>query len=128
MRPTAAHEAGALDHVQTAAPPGGEPQARAFFGGLLGLAEIAKPETMRADGGVWFALAGAELHIGIDQHFVPARKAHPAIRVTAALLDELAERLGAAGVLVQWDERLPGARRFYTEDPFGNRVELLSRE
>jgi catechol 2,3-dioxygenase-like lactoylglutathione lyase family enzyme len=128
MRITDDHEAGALDHVQIAAPSGGEPQARAFFGGLLGLAEIAKPETMRADGGVWFALAGAELHIGIDRHFAPARKAHPAIRVTAAELDALAERMVAAGVPVQWDERLPGARRFYTEDPFGNRVELLSRE
>ena len=128
MRVTDDHGTGALDHVQIAAPPGGEPQARAFFGELLGFAEIPKPETMRADGGVWFALTGAELHIGIEEHFVPARKAHPAIRVSAAELDALAERLGAAGVAVRWDERLPGAGRFYTEDPFGNRVELLSRE
>lgn len=128
MRATDDHGPGALDHVQIAAPRGAETQVRAFYGALLGLAEIPKPESMRASGGVWFALAGAELHVGIEEAFAPARKAHPAIRVAPALLDELAERLGAAGVPVRWDERLPGARRLYTEDPFGNRLELLSRE
>ena len=94
MRVTDDHGTGALDHVQIAAPPGGEPQARAFFGELLGFAEIPKPETMRADGGVWFALTGSELHIGIEEHFAPARKAHPAVRVSAAEFDAPAERLG----------------------------------
>jgi catechol 2,3-dioxygenase-like lactoylglutathione lyase family enzyme len=127
MRATDDHQPAALDHVQIAVPPGGEAQARAFYGRLLGLAEIPKPETMRASGGVWFALAGTELHIGIEEPFAPAGKAHPALSVAPAVLDELAERLHAAGSPVKWDERLPGARRFYTEDPFGNRLELVSR-
>jgi catechol 2,3-dioxygenase-like lactoylglutathione lyase family enzyme len=116
-----------LDHVQLAAPAGGEALARGFYGKLMGLREIDKPEPMRASGGVWFALAGAELHIGIQDQFAPARKAHPAIRVSEPALDELAERLAVAGIPVRWDRRLPGARRFYTEDPFGNRVEVLAR-
>ena len=82
-----------LDHVQLAAPPGCEAAAREFYGGLLGLPEIAKPEPMRASGGVWFALA---------------------------------ERLAQAGAKVEWDDRHPGVRRFFTADPFGNRVELLA--
>jgi catechol 2,3-dioxygenase-like lactoylglutathione lyase family enzyme len=127
MMPTDDHRQAALDHVQIAAPLEGEAKARAFYGRLLGLAEIPKPETMRADGGAWFALAGAELHVGIEEPFAPARKAHPALRVAPAVLDGLADRLHGAGVPVTWDERLPGARRFYTEDPFGNRLELLSR-
>jgi catechol 2,3-dioxygenase-like lactoylglutathione lyase family enzyme len=127
MRSTDDNGPAALDHVQIVAPPGGEAQARAFYGAVLGLTEIPKPETMRAGGGVWFALAGAELHVGIEVSFSPAGTAHPALRVAPALLDELAERLQAAAAPVKWDERLPGARRFYTEDPFGNRVELLSR-
>jgi catechol 2,3-dioxygenase-like lactoylglutathione lyase family enzyme len=128
MRATEDHGPPALDHVQIAAPRGAEAQARAFYGTLLGLAELPKPESMRASGGVWFALAGAELHVGIEESFAPARRAHPAIRVTPALLGELAERLTAAAAPVSWDERLPGARRFFTADPFGNRLELLARE
>jgi catechol 2,3-dioxygenase-like lactoylglutathione lyase family enzyme len=128
MRATDDHGPAALDHVQVAAPRGAEAQARGFYGALLGLAEIPKPESMRASGGVWFALAGAELHVGIEEPFAPARKAHPAIRVAPAVLDELAERLTAAAAPVSWDERLPGARRFFTADPFGNRLELLARE
>jgi catechol 2,3-dioxygenase-like lactoylglutathione lyase family enzyme len=116
----------ALDHVQLAAPPGCEPEARRFFGEILGLAEIEKPAPMRATGGVWFRLAGGhELHVGVEQDFVPARKAHPALRVTAGEIGDLAERLAAAGAPVEWDERYPGVRRFFTRDPWGNRIELL---
>ncbi len=117
----------ALDHVQLAAPPGCEPAARQFFGDLLGLREIPKPETMRDTGGVWFLLGAQELHIGVADPFVPSRKGHPAIRVQGEALDQLAARLSDAGAKVQWDDRLPGARRFYTEDPWGNRIEVLSR-
>lgn len=127
MMPTDDHRPPALDHVQIAAPLEAEAKTRAFYGRLLGLAEIPKPEAMRAGGGVWFALAEAELHVGIEEPFAPARKAHPALCVASGVLDELADRLHAAGAPVTWDERLPGARRFYTEDPFGNRLELLSR-
>ncbi|HEY6696424.1 MAG TPA: VOC family protein [Solirubrobacteraceae bacterium] len=109
-----------LDHVQVAAPPGCEAEARRFYGDLLGLAEVEKPAPLRGRGGVWFE----QLHVGIEEDFTPARKAHPALRAND--LDALAERLGAAGVPVQWDEALPGVRRFYTADPWGNRVEVLA--
>ena len=108
-----------LDHVQLAAPPHCEDAARAFYGDLLGLVEVEKPEPLRGRGGVWFE----QLHVGVEQDFAPARKAHPALRVDD--LDGVAERLRAAGARVQWDDALPGVRRFYTQDPWGNRVELL---
>jgi catechol 2,3-dioxygenase-like lactoylglutathione lyase family enzyme len=116
-----------LDHVQVAAPPGCEEAARAFYGGLLGLPEVAKPEPMRASGGAWFALGAQQLHVGVEQDFTPAAKAHPALAVGEAELDALAARLNTAGSPVDWDDRYPGVRRFYTADPWGNRVELLAR-
>ena len=115
-----------LDHVQIAAPPGGEAAARRYFGELLGLAEIEKPEPLRSRGGVWFAAGAQQLHVGIDTSFAPATKAHPAFRVEAAELDRLAGVLAAAGLRVEWDDSLPGVRRFYSADPWGSRVELLS--
>jgi len=115
-----------LDHVQLAAPPGCETAARRFFGQLLGLVELEKPSPLRARGGVWFQAGGQQLHIGVEQAFAPARKAHPAFRVALGTLDELAARLQEGGAEVQWDEELPGVRRFYTEDPWGNRIELLA--
>ena len=111
----------ALDHVQLAMPAGGEDAARGFYSGLLGLAEVEKPAPMRASGGVWFEPG---IHLGVEDGFRPARKAHPGLRV--ADLDGLAERLAAAGATVEWDERWPGRRRFHTYDPFGNRLELLT--
>jgi catechol 2,3-dioxygenase-like lactoylglutathione lyase family enzyme len=112
-----------LDHVQLACPPGGEDEARAFYGGLLALPEIEKPEPLRARGGVWFECGAHQLHLGVEEDFRPARKAHPALRVaSAADLRALAERLGD----VRWDEDLPGFERFYVDDPFGNRLEVLA--
>jgi catechol 2,3-dioxygenase-like lactoylglutathione lyase family enzyme len=116
----------ALDHVQLAAPPDSEAEARRFYGELLGLPELPKPEPMQASGGVWFRVGAQELHVGIEDPFSPARKAHPGLRVDPTELDALAERLRAGGAPVEWDERYPGVRRFYTADPFGNRLELLS--
>ncbi len=118
----------AIDHVALAAPPGCEAQAREFYGGLLGLAELEKPEPLRGRGGVWFALAAGQLHIGVEEPFSPARKAHPALRVPAAGLDALAARLAAAGAPVQSDDLIDGVRRFFTEDPWGNRLELLGAD
>jgi catechol 2,3-dioxygenase-like lactoylglutathione lyase family enzyme len=115
----------AIDHVQIAAPPGCEPEARRFFGELLELAEIAKPEELRARGGVWFALGAQQLHVGVEEGFQPARKSHPAFAVERGALDRLASRLEEGGSPVTWDESLPGVRRFYTDDPWGNRIELL---
>ena len=114
-----------LDHVQLACPPGSEDEARRFYGGLLGLTEIDKPEPLRARGGVWFECGKAQqLHLGVEKPFAPARKAHPALLVeSASALEDLAARLPT----VRWDEDLPGYRRFYTDDPFGNRLELLAR-
>lgn len=115
-----------LDHVQLAAPPGCEAAARTFFGELLGLVELAKPPALTGRGGVWFALGAQQLHIGVQEPFAPATKAHPALRVAPEDLDALAERLEAAGHPPDWDDALPGIRRFYTKDPWGNRIELLS--
>ena len=115
----------ALDHVQLAAPPGCEEAARAFFGELLGLGELEKPPALAARGGAWFAIGRLQqLHIGVTPDHVPARKAHPAFLATD--LDALAERLSAAGREVRWDDELPGVRRFYVDDPWGNRLELLA--
>ncbi|WP_028065823.1 VOC family protein [Solirubrobacter soli] len=108
-----------LDHVQVAAPPGCEAEARAFYGGLLGLREVEKPPALAARGGVWFGF----LHVGVTPDFVPARKAHPALRVTE--LEVLADRLLEAGVEVRWDEEIPGVARFYADDPWGNRLEFV---
>lgn len=117
-----------LDHVQVAAPPGCEAQARRFYGEVIGLAELAKPETLRERGGVWFSLGAQQLHVGVEASFSPALKAHPALRVEPAALAALAERLVTAGATVTWDRRLPGIRRFYTHDPWGNRLELLAAD
>ena len=114
-----------LDHVQLAAPPGCEDDARRFFGTVLELTEIEKPEALRERGGVWFALGEQQLHVGVDPQFARASKAHPGVRVAAGRLEELAARLASAGVEVVWDEALPDASRFYCEDPWGNRIEFV---
>lgn len=114
-----------IDHVQVAAPAGSEDEARRFYGELLGLPELAKPPALRARGGVWFACGAHQLHIGISEPFAPADKAHPALQVRLAKLDGLAARLTEAGAPVRWDDAIPGTRRFYTADPWGNRIELV---
>jgi catechol 2,3-dioxygenase-like lactoylglutathione lyase family enzyme len=114
-----------IDHFQVAAPAGSEGDARRFFGELLGLREIEKPAALRDRGGAWFSLGAQQLHIGIQEPFTPAVKAHPALRVERGKLADLAERLSGAGEAVIWDEALPGVRRFFTADPWGNRIELL---
>jgi hypothetical protein len=118
----------ALDHVQVAAPPGCEAAARGFYGELLGLAETTKPAALRERGGVWFSLAaGQQLHVGVVQAgFAPAGTAHPALRpADLTALRALAERLVAAGAPVRWDTELADVTRFFTADPWGNRLELL---
>lgn len=118
-----------VDHVQVAAPPGCEAAAVEFYGGLMGMEQVAKPERLAVRGGCWFRAGRQELHVGVEeQHFVPAGKAHPALAVDSPqVLRELAERLAAAGHSVRWDEEMPGVERFYVRDPFGNRLELLAR-
>ncbi|WP_317447874.1 VOC family protein [Streptomyces collinus] len=113
----------ALDHVQLAAPPGTEDALRAYYTGALGMTEIPKPPALAPRGGCWFRAGAVQLHVGIEQDFRPARKAHPGLRVTG--IDGLAARLTAHGAPVTWDDDLPGHRRFYSEDPVGNRLEFL---
>jgi catechol 2,3-dioxygenase-like lactoylglutathione lyase family enzyme len=111
-----------IDHVQVAAPPGCEEEARAFYGGLLGLEELPKPEALAARGGVWFRAGAQELHVGVEDPFTPARKAHPSFVVSD--LDGLASRLTGAGIELAYDDLIPGTRRFQTADSFGNRLEF----
>ena len=115
-----------LDHVQVAAPPESEAEARRFYGGLLGLPELPKPAALQPRGGVWFACGAHQLHVGIAEPFAPAAKAHPALAARAVDLDRLADRLTEAGCAVRWDDAIPGTRRFYTDDPWGNRIELVA--
>lgn len=115
-----------LDHVQLAAPTGSESQARSFYTGLLHMKEVEKPSGVQASGGVWFEDHGAALHLGIEEPFHPAKKAHPGL--TFSHLDDVAARLGAAGYPVQFDDRLAPRRRFFTADPFGNRIECIEQQ
>ncbi len=115
-----------IDHVQLAAPPGCEAEARRFFGELLGLEEVEKPESLRARGGVWFRIGAQQLHVGVEQEFAPARKAHPAFAVPR--YDELVAQLRSAGVEVVPDDAIPGRRRCYVADPWQNRIELVAVE
>ncbi|MEU9007312.1 VOC family protein [Streptomyces sp. NPDC048551] len=112
-----------LDHVQLAAPAGSEAALRAYYGDVLGMTEVPKPAVLAARGGCWFAAGTVRLHLGIEEDFRPARKAHPGLRVTG--IEDYARRLRAGGAEVVWDGDLPGHRRFYSEDPVGNRLEFL---
>ncbi len=113
----------ALHHVQVSCPAGGEADVRRFYGELLGLTEVAKPTVLASRGGAWFRGPGYELHVGVEEGFTPARKAHPAFVVSDA--DQVADLLRAEGIEVGWDDNLPGFRRFHTADLHGNRVEIL---
>ena len=112
-----------IDHVQLAMPSGREDAARSFYAELLGMTELAKPPVLAARGGCWFAAGTAVLHLGVEEPFAPARKAHPALLVDD--LDALAAALAAAGYdCVRADGEIPGVRRCHSHDPFGNRVEF----
>jgi catechol 2,3-dioxygenase-like lactoylglutathione lyase family enzyme len=115
----------ALDHVQLAMPPGGEARARAFYEGVLGIPAVTKPANLAVRGGVWFERGPLKIHLGIEAEFRPAKKAHPALLVED--LAGLRDILRKAGCPVNGGEPLEGYDRIYTEDPFGNRIELLER-
>ena len=112
-----------IEHVQLALPPGEEAAARAFYTGLLGIPEVAKPPGLAARGGCWFEGVGVKVHLGVEADFRPARKAHPALLVDN--LRAMAERLAAAGLAVTLDDPVEGRERCYVDDPFGNRIELM---
>lgn len=124
-----------LHHVQVSCPAGGEEAARAFYADALGLTEVAKPPALAARGGCWFRAyddhgeVTAEVHVGVEEPFTPARRAHLALVLDdVAALDRLAARLRAADHLVDQSERetILGHLRFHTFDPHGNRVEVLA--
>ena len=120
----------ALDHVQVAAPPECEDDARRFYGGLLGLEELPKPPLLAARGGVWFRVGTHELHVGVAEPFAPATKAHPAFLVpSVGALERLAAEVKGSGGSVRWadPEEIPGSTRFFVDDPWGNRIEVIAR-
>ncbi|AOR33823.1 glyoxalase [Streptomyces fodineus] len=113
----------AVDHVQPAAPPGSEDALRAYCADVLAMTEIPQPPAPAARGGCWFQAGAVRLHLGIEEDFRPAKKAHPGLRVTD--IESYAARLTAKGAQVTWDDTLPGRLRFYSQDPVGNRLEFL---
>ncbi|HLI78551.1 MAG TPA: VOC family protein [Candidatus Binataceae bacterium] len=112
-----------IDHVQLAMPAGREDDARAFYAGILGIAEQPKPPHLAKRGGCWFERGALKIHLGVEKDFAPARKAHPALIVED--LPALVAALKAAGLRVVDDEPLDGYARVYVDDPFGNRIELM---
>jgi catechol 2,3-dioxygenase-like lactoylglutathione lyase family enzyme len=104
-------------------PRGREDDARAFYAGVLGFTEQPKPENLARRGGAWFVAGDAHLHLGVEDDFRPAKKAHPALLVRG--LETLLGKCRTAGYQVDTDEPLPGYDRAYVSDPFGNRIELL---
>jgi len=114
-----------IDHVQLAAPKGCEAAAREFFGRILQLQEIEKPERLRSRGGCWFKVGTRQLHIGVEENFRPSTKAHPAFAVDD--IEAVFKTLQMAHVECVWDEPLEGVRRFFTSDPWGNRLEFTER-
>lgn len=114
-----------LHHVQLAMPSGEEEAAERFYAGVLGLERVQKPDALAGRGGCWFRSGPLEVHLGIEEPFAPARKAHPAFLVEG--LADLRERLRSASLEVTEDVRLAGHERFHAFDPFGNRLEFLER-
>jgi catechol 2,3-dioxygenase-like lactoylglutathione lyase family enzyme len=113
----------ALDHVQLAIPAGKEEEARAFYGKVLGIPEIAKPVNLAKRGGCWFERGDLKIHLGVETDFRPARKAQPAFLVQDLAMLRVA--IESAGYIVKIDEPLEGYERIYVDDPFGNRIELM---
>jgi catechol 2,3-dioxygenase-like lactoylglutathione lyase family enzyme len=109
-----------IDHVQLAIPPGGEDAAREFYVGALGLTEVPKPAALAVRGGAWFEAGRVRIHVGREDAFVPARKAHPALLVAG-----LRRLVAEAALDVRWDDEIPGVERCHVSDPFGNRIELI---
>ncbi len=113
-----------LHHVQVSCPTGGEDAARRFYADALGIPEVAKPPVLAARGGCWFRGEQVEIHVGVEESFAPATKAHPAFVVED--IEAVAEKIRGFGFPVRWDGEFPGYRRFYTADGNGNRVEVLA--
>jgi catechol 2,3-dioxygenase-like lactoylglutathione lyase family enzyme len=115
-----------LDHVQLAMPPGAEGEAEAFYAGVLGLTRVPKPPALAARGGCWFVRGDTAVHLGVEEDFRPARKAHPALAVRD--LAALEDALTGAGVEVRANPDAAPGRGSYVDDPFGNRIELVAAD
>ncbi len=115
----------AVDHVQLVMPAGPDAEARAiaFYSGLLGLTQVPKPPPLDARGGCWFGNGSVTLHLGVEEPFSPAKKAHPGLAVSG--LDELVATLESAGHAMRRVEDVPGMPQAFVFDPFGNRIELV---
>jgi catechol 2,3-dioxygenase-like lactoylglutathione lyase family enzyme len=112
-----------IDHILIAMPAGREDEARAFYHGVLGLAEQIKPPQVAVRGGCWFEIGALQVHLGVDKNFIPARKAHPAF-----IVDDLSDIVAKAkqrGYNVTEDVPMAGYDRRHIDDPFGNRIELI---
>ena len=115
----------ALDHVQLAMPDGGDVSARAFYEGILGLPQVPRPASLVDRPGAWFSNGAVHIHIGVEADFRAAKKAHPALVVDD--LADLVSRLEQAGAPIRHDVEANGYQRLHTEDPFGNRIELMQK-
>ena len=114
----------ALDHIQLAMPKGEEEKAKAYYIDILDFKEKEKLPHLLRNGGCWFEIGGSiEVHVGVEEDFRPARKAHPAFRVDD--LEELAKKLKQKGFDTQFDDKIVGVRRIFSHDPFGNRIEFI---
>jgi catechol 2,3-dioxygenase-like lactoylglutathione lyase family enzyme len=113
----------AIDHVQIAIPPGGEEKARPFYGALLGLTEVPKPQPLASRGGCWFEAGAVKVHLGVEQDFRANTKAHVAFLVEDVA--DIAARAVAAGYTINPDDELSDVERVFIYDPFGNRLEFL---
>ena len=115
-----------IDHIQLAAPIGSEEEARKFYSELLGMNELPKPDELKSRGGCWFQCGSQEVHIGIQDDFTPAKKAHPAF--TVKNLELLKSRLIEFGYVINEETPIEGRSRFFTDDPFNNRIEFIEFE
>lgn len=113
----------AIEHAQIAMPRGEEDKARAFYSRVLGLPEVPKPANLAKRGGCWFESGAVKLHLGVEDDFRPAKKAHVALVVDD--LDALLDRARAVGCEVAGPEPFQTWRQAYVFDLFGNRLELL---
>ncbi len=109
-----------IDHVQLAMPRGGESAAREFYAVKLGIPEVAKPAELAIRGGCWFESGDVRIHVGVDEDFRAARKAHPALRVKG-----LTDLVARSALAITWADEIPGVVRGHVADPFGNRIELI---
>ncbi len=118
-----------LQHVQMIIPAGMADEARRFYGELLDLAEMPRPQSLSDSGraGAWYRIGDQELHLRFeaDADGEPEMSdRHPAFVTND--LDGLRSRLSAAGFELEEAIPIEGRARFFTRDPGGNRIEFLA--